>query len=139
MMPSIIDGRASIAKSHCHAFTPPKSCKASRIYPENGAPITLDTGIASMNTLSATAREACGHALQHEIARNLEGGVAEKEYARTQTEDRRGEAEVLVHLQRGKADIHAVEIIGEKTDGEKRQQPPSHFRDRPLAVYAFMR
>ena len=49
--------------------------------------------------------------LQHEVARDLEQEIADEEDAGAEAEYRRREAEILVHGERGEADIDPVEEI----------------------------
>src|SRR5712691_1380053 len=49
-------------------------------------------------------------ALQDQVARDLEGEESQEEDAGAEPVDRWREAEILVHLQGGEADIGAVEI-----------------------------
>src|SRR5262249_36202987 len=53
--------------------------------------------------------EARAHAFEDQVARHLEGEVAEEEDPRAEAVDGLAEAEVLLHLERGEADVHAVE------------------------------
>ena len=70
-------------------------------------------------------------ALQREIARHLDQEVGDEEQARRKAEHRRREPEILVHLQRGEADVYPVEQGEEVADHQERHEPeddPAHGR-----------
>jgi hypothetical protein len=66
---------------------------------------------------------------QQKVARQLAQDVAEEEDAGAEAEFRGGEAEILVHGERGEADIHAVEEGREIADHQDRQDAPSGLGD----------
>src|SRR6202021_1836405 len=72
--------------------------------------------------------------IEQEVARDLEGGVAEEEDSGGQAELRGRQAELLVHRQRGDAEAGAVEIIKEIGDRQQRHEP-----DRGLFYRALQR
>jgi hypothetical protein len=74
--------------------------------------------------------DARAEAMQRKIARDLEGDVAEKEDPGAEAEHRRREAEVLVHVERGEADIHPVEEVDRVGEAEERDQADNGFADR---------
>jgi len=47
---------------------------------------------------------------QQQVRRHFEQGVAQKKQTAAQTVDRGTEAQILVHLQGGKADVDAVHV-----------------------------
>src|SRR5262249_49456383 len=59
---------------------------------------------------------------ENDVARHLEQAIAPEERGGPQRIDRRGEAEVRVHGQRGKADVDAVEIADEIRYEQQRQE-----------------
>src|SRR5262249_25970416 len=61
--------------------------------------------------------------VEREVAGNLEQAVAEKEDARAATVLGRRQPEVLVHRERGEADISAVEIVDDIGDRQQWKQP----------------
>ena len=63
-----------------------------------------------------------------DVAGNLEGRVADEEDARPEAVHRRRKAERLVHLERGKADVNAIEIGEDVAKEEKRHQAAANFR-----------
>jgi hypothetical protein len=60
-------------------------------------------------------------ALQQQIARHFEEEIADEEHAGAETEGIGSEADILVHGQRGEADIDAVEI-GQDVAGEQQRE-----------------
>jgi len=62
--------------------------------------------------------------LQCEIARHLQKEVANKEDARAKTIDFWIDANRLVHLQRGKADVDPIDVADEISEQQKRHQAP---------------
>ena len=66
---------------------------------------------------------------KQEIRRHLEDEVRDKEDAGAEAERGLRQAKVLVHRQRGKADIDAVEIGDEVTDDEERDEAFGDFGD----------
>ena len=67
---------------------------------------------------------------QRQIARHLEQEIADKEDARAPREHRRREIQLLVHGQRGEAEIDAIEVGQEIGQHQKRNQPPRDRADR---------
>ncbi len=59
---------------------------------------------------------------EREIARDLEQDIADEEDAGAGAEHRGREAEILVHGERGEADIHPVEEIHRIAEAEKRDE-----------------
>ncbi len=74
--------------------------------------------------------DARAESLQREIARHLEQEIADEEDAGAGSEHRRREAEILVHGERGEADIHPVEEIHRVAKDEKREEPARGLGDR---------
>ena len=68
--------------------------------------------------------------VEEQVRRQLENKIAEKEDAGAETEHGRGQAERLVHGQRGKADIHPVEIGDEIADDQIGNEPRRDLFDR---------
>src|SRR5260370_23408341 len=66
-------------------------------------------------------------ALQRQICRHLKQKIAEKENSRAEAVNRVAEAELCLHLQRGKAHIDAVEIRDHIQEKQKRKQAPAKF------------
>ena len=52
----------------------------------------------------------CAEAREHQAGRHFEQGVAKKEQATTKTVDRCAELQIVVHLKRGEADVHPVDV-----------------------------
>ena len=71
-------------------------------------------------------------AIQDHVARHFEQAVAEKQYARPVAELRGRQSDLLVHLQRGKADIISVQVIQQKTQRQNRNESPCDFRKQAL-------
>ena len=96
--------------------------KAQRIE----APLAADQGHGGGDEAPADhdARDPDARAefLHREIARHLEQDIAGEEDAGAGAEHRRAEAEILVHGERGEADIHPVEEIDRVAKAEKREQ-----------------
>ena len=67
--------------------------------------------------------DARAEVLEREVARDLEQEIAGEEDARACAEDRRREAEILVHGKRGEADVHPVEEIHRIAEAKKGEQP----------------
>src|SRR4029077_4531966 len=61
--------------------------------------------------------------LENQIARYLENKITPEKGAGAEPEDIRAEPEILVHGQRGKPDIHTIEIADEIKHKAKRQEP----------------
>ena len=70
---------------------------------------------------------------QHEVARDLEQAVADEEDPGREPVHGRTEAQVLVHLQRRKADVRAVDEAEEEQQHRERQQPLQHLAKRRRA------
>jgi len=62
--------------------------------------------------------DACANLMQNDVARNLEGEVAEEKYAGPDAVDAVTELEVAHHLQFGEADVDAVDV-GDDVSGEQ--------------------
>ena len=90
-----------------------------------------DDAPAQQNARDPHAR---AKALQHVIAGHLKRGVTEKENPGAETKDKWRQAQILVHQQGGEADVDAIKVVGDETNGQKRQQPASHFGDDPPPV-----
>jgi hypothetical protein len=63
---------------------------------------------------------ACAEALQQQVRRHLEQEIGEEENAGAKAESRLRQAQILIHRQRGKADIDAVQIGDEVADDSGR-------------------
>ena len=61
--------------------------------------------------------------LDQQRARNLEQEIADEEDARAEPEHGVREAEVAGHLQGGVADVHAVHVVEDVEEEQKRRQP----------------
>jgi len=68
--------------------------------------------------------------VQCDIARDFEQCVADKEDAGAEPEYRRAEAELMVHAQRGEADVHAVHVIDDEQHEQQRHEAPVDAADR---------
>ena len=66
---------------------------------------------------------------QDQIARNFEQEVTEEENAGAEPVNVRGQAEILVHRQRRKRDVGAVDVGDAVEHNDQRQQPPRYFCD----------
>src|SRR6267154_4319855 len=73
------------------------------------------------------------HALEHEIRRHLEDQIADEEQARAEAEDRGREREILVHGERGEADIQPVDDADEIEQRHQRYEPPRGLGEDLLA------
>jgi hypothetical protein len=71
--------------------------------------------------------DACTETLQREIARHFEKDIADEENADAKAEDLGREAEIVIHGERGKADIDAVEKIDRIGRAKKRNEADSRF------------
>src|SRR5438105_3527450 len=69
--------------------------------------------------------------LEHQVARHFEEEITEEKDAGAPAEHGRGEAEILVHLERSEADIDAVEVADEVAEGHERHDPPADLADDP--------
>jgi hypothetical protein len=65
----------------------------------------------------------CTDACKDDVARNFEQRVAEEKNAGTEAECRVAEIQVRIHLQRGDADIDAIDIRNEIECEQERQKP----------------
>ena len=68
--------------------------------------------------------------LQSQIARHFQKEIAEKEDARAEAIGLGIDADRLVHLQRGEADIHAVDVVDQIGSDQEWHQTPGHPKDR---------
>src|SRR5580693_3540213 len=67
--------------------------------------------------------------LERQIARHFEEEITEEKDAGAPTEHCRGEAEILVHLERGEADIDAIEVAEEVAERHEGYDPPADLAD----------
>jgi hypothetical protein len=58
--------------------------------------------------------------MQDQVAGNFEQKVPEKKETGSETEDPGSQAKLNIHLQRGKADVHAIEERYKEADNQKR-------------------
>src|SRR6202042_3755947 len=65
--------------------------------------------------------------VEREVARDLEHGVADEQDAGADAELGRGKAELLIHGERRKADIGAVEVVDDIGEGQERNDPPGNL------------
>ena len=72
---------------------------------------------------------AGAEAFEHEVGRHLEDEIGDEEDAGAEAERGRGQPKVLVHRQRRKADVDAVEIGDEVADDQERHEPLRDFGD----------
>jgi hypothetical protein len=72
---------------------------------------------------------ASTESFEHEIRWHLEDEIRNEEDTCAESERGMRQTEVLVHLQRGKADVDAVEIRDKVAGNEERHEPPGNFRD----------
>ena len=63
----------------------------------------------------------------HQVARYFEQRIAEEKDSGSQAIDRRTEPEVAVHVDRGKADIDAIEVRDDVEQEKKGDQAPAHL------------
>ena len=75
--------------------------------------------------------------LERQIARHFEEEISEEKDAGAPTEHRRGEAEILVHLERGEADIDAIEVADKVAERHERHDPPADLAD-DLRFHGFL-
>src|SRR5207244_2456356 len=75
--------------------------------------------------------EARAHFGEDEIARDLEQKIADEEDAGAETVHVARETERRVHLERGKTDVHPIEIRDEVHEGEKWDEAAPHASDGP--------
>src|SRR5262249_39745877 len=73
--------------------------------------------------------EPCPEPLERQIARHLKEEVAEKEDPGAPAEHRRGEAEIAVHLQRGKTDIDPIEVAEEVAERDEGNDAAAYLVD----------
>ena len=64
---------------------------------------------------------------EHQIGGHLEQHVTDEENAGAEAEDKRREAEIRVHRQRGETDIQPVDDAKEVEQSQERDQPPLAF------------
>ena len=64
--------------------------------------------------------------LQRQVARHFQQEVADEEDAGAQAVGLRVDADRLVHLQRGEADIDPVDVADQVGQQQERHQPPEH-------------
>ena len=69
--------------------------------------------------------DARADARQDDVARDLEGDVAEKEDAGAEAERAAGKSQRGVHLERREPDVDAIEIRDDVEQEKKRDQPPA--------------
>src|SRR5262249_16352422 len=62
--------------------------------------------------------------VERKVARDLEYSVADEQDAGTDAELGRTETELLIHGERRKADIGAVEVVDDVGEGQQRNDPP---------------
>ena len=70
---------------------------------------------------------------QQKIGRHLAGPVAEKKESRTKEIDRCAEVQVMIHLQRGEADVDAIHVGDAIAHRYQRQQSQAGFAQRGAA------
>lgn len=76
------------------------------------------------------------HLFEDRVGGHLEQRVAQKENAGAETIDRRAEAQIVVHGERGKAHIHPVHDVDEIEQRHQRHQPPGAFAENPVCCHA---
>ena len=81
-----------------------------------------------VNMMRASQRRA--ESDQQQVRRHFEQGVAQKKQTAAQTVDRGTEAQILVHLQGGKADVDAVHVGDAIAESKQRQEPPGLLANR---------
>ena len=67
---------------------------------------------------------------------HLTDGIAEEKDAGAEPEDRRRKAQIGVHCESRKADIHAVEIVRDVKQHHERDQPPRAFSEDFFLAHA---
>jgi hypothetical protein len=72
---------------------------------------------------------ASTESFEHQIRWHLEDEIRNEEDTGAEPECSLRQTEVLVHLQRGKADVDAVQICDEVAGNEERHEPPGDFPD----------
>jgi hypothetical protein len=70
--------------------------------------------------------EPRAHLLHGQVAGHFEQHVGDEEQTAADAESRGGEAEVLVHGERGEADVHAIHVGDEVAQNQKRDQAKAH-------------
>src|SRR4029077_13810012 len=63
-------------------------------------------------------------ALEHQVARHLEEEIAREKYSRSEAIDGIRESELLLHLQRRKPEVDAVQVRRDIKEKQKRHEPP---------------
>ena len=71
--------------------------------------------------------KACAHTLEQEIARHFEEDVADKKYPDAEAEGRGAHVETLAEFVPGIADIHAVDVVEDVAEKEKRDESARDF------------
>ena len=66
---------------------------------------------------------------QEDVRWHFEDEISDEEQAGAEAEGGLAQAERLVHVELGKADIDAIEIGHEIADDQERDQPPHHLAD----------
>ena len=74
-------------------------------------------------------QSARADSLQEDVRRHFEDEISDEEQAGAEPEGRFTQAERLIHVKLGKADIDAIEIGHEIADDQERNQPPHHLAD----------
>ncbi len=71
--------------------------------------------------------------MQHHVARHFEQHVANEENARTNAEHIRRQTDIIVHVKRGIAYIHTVEIVDDEADKAEQNDPQIELANGTVA------
>ena len=76
------------------------------------------------------------YACDRDVGRDLEHQIADEEHARAETEHGWRKPQILVHGQRGEADIHPVDEAHHIEQHHERDQPPGAFGEDAVLVHS---
>src|SRR5215469_2713669 len=105
------------------------SWQSSQIRAFWGLPSRLRRHTGAIDIWRRSARGS-GWRVSQQVGGYLSKKVADEECAATKTGYRGGQAKCRIHMQRGEADVYAVEICCVVAEKQQRDQPPFHPRDR---------
>ncbi len=71
--------------------------------------------------------------MQHHVARHFEQHIANEENTRTDAKHIGCQADIIVHVKRGVADIHTVEIVDDKADKAEQNDPQIELANGAVA------
>lgn len=90
--------------------------------------ISLPESLSVGEIVRSSGGSARAKSLQSEVARHFEQEIAEKEDACAEAIRLRINADRLIHLQRGEADIYTVDVVDQISSNQEWQQTPGNAK-----------